>query len=88
QLSCYPSYGGRNFLNLSSFRDNSDFESVQLSSWVRWYSAVLEQFLTISRLLGYSLNSNSKDDSDDSVMMMKLSYADLWIKLEALICFC
>ncbi|PNX80234.1 clathrin assembly protein [Trifolium pratense] len=35
QLSCYPSYGGYNFLNLSTFRDDSDFESVQLSSWVR-----------------------------------------------------
>ncbi|KAL5074908.1 hypothetical protein RYX36_013892 [Vicia faba] len=88
QLSCYPSYGGRNFLNLSAFRDDSDFESVQLSSWVRWYSAVLEQFLTISRILGYYLNSNSiKNDSNDSVMMMKLSNADLLYKLEALIVF-
>ncbi|CAL5204556.1 unnamed protein product [Lathyrus oleraceus] len=85
QFSCYPSYGGRNFLNLSTFRDDSDFESVQLSSWVRWYGAVLEQFLTISRIFGYYMNSNSI--KNDSVMMMKFSNADLLYKLEGLVVF-
>ncbi|XP_058781246.1 putative clathrin assembly protein At4g40080 [Vicia villosa] len=87
QFSCYPSYGGRNFLNLSTFRDDSDFESVQLSSWVRWYSAVLEQFLTISRILGYYMNSVKNDLDSVSVMMMKLTNADLLYKLEGLIVF-
>ncbi|KAI9090738.1 hypothetical protein K1719_028591 [Acacia pycnantha] len=31
-LTCYPSYDDRNILNLSSFRDDSDVESLELSS--------------------------------------------------------
>ncbi|KAF2299737.1 hypothetical protein GH714_002957 [Hevea brasiliensis] len=38
QLSVYPSFGGRNFLNLSMFRDESDPERWDLSSWVRWHA--------------------------------------------------
>ncbi|KHN27369.1 Putative clathrin assembly protein [Glycine soja] len=30
QLSCYPSYGGHNFLNLSTFRDGSDASNADL----------------------------------------------------------
>ncbi|XP_041001286.1 putative clathrin assembly protein At4g40080 isoform X2 [Juglans microcarpa x Juglans regia] len=37
QLSVYPSTGGRNYLKLSNFRDNSSPLSWELSSWVRWY---------------------------------------------------
>ncbi|XP_026416052.1 putative clathrin assembly protein At4g40080 isoform X2 [Papaver somniferum] len=36
QLSIYPSNGGKNYLNLSNFRDNSDQETWELSSLVRW----------------------------------------------------
>ncbi|CAJ1971719.1 unnamed protein product [Sphenostylis stenocarpa] len=54
-LSHYPSRGGNNALNLVSFRDETDMESLQLSSWVRWYANVLEHVLTVSRVLGYYL---------------------------------
>ncbi|XP_004501680.1 putative clathrin assembly protein At4g40080 [Cicer arietinum] len=84
QLSSYPSYGGHNFLNLSNFKDHSDFESTQLSSWVRWYATVLEQILTVSRILGYYLHSNStKKDS----LILGFSNADLLYKIEALVVF-
>lgn len=86
QLSCYPSYGGHNFLNLSTFRDDLDFESLQLSSWVRWYAAVLEQLLTVSRILGYYLNSNNNLSKKDS-LILNASNADLLYKLECLVVF-
>lgn len=36
QLSVYPSTGGRNYLKLSNFRDNTTPLTWELSSWVRW----------------------------------------------------
>ncbi|XP_058222656.1 putative clathrin assembly protein At4g40080 [Rhododendron vialii] len=60
QLSFYPSTGGRNFLNMSRFRDKRDPETWELSSWVRWYAAVLEGNLTVSRVLGTFLSSDSR----------------------------
>ncbi|XP_027368402.1 putative clathrin assembly protein At4g40080 [Abrus precatorius] len=57
-LSYYPSHGGHNALNLSSFRDNADLEALELSTWVRWYAKVLEHVLTVSRVLGYYLSSS------------------------------
>lgn len=59
QLSFYPSSGGQNFLNLSMFRDDSDVDMWDLSSWVRWYAGVVEQNLIVSRVLGYYLSSCS-----------------------------
>lgn len=53
QLSFFPSTGAWNPLNLSSFRDDSDAEAWELSSWVRWYAECLEQTLIASRTLGY-----------------------------------
>ncbi|XP_057425008.1 putative clathrin assembly protein At4g40080 [Lotus japonicus] len=92
-LSCYPSYGGRNFLNLSDFRDDTDFESIELSSWVRWYASVVEQSLTVSRVMGYYLTaSNSsmdkkKDTQELESLVLKMSNADLLYKLENLVVF-
>ncbi|KAK9269954.1 hypothetical protein L1049_025527 [Liquidambar formosana] len=60
QLSFYPSAGGRNFLNLSRFRDESDADTWELSSWVRWYAGVLEQNLMASRILGSYFGSSSR----------------------------
>ncbi|KAF3445963.1 hypothetical protein FNV43_RR11140 [Rhamnella rubrinervis] len=59
QLSFYPSTGGQNFLNLSMFRDDSNVDMWDLSSWVRWYAGVVEQNLIVSRVLGYYLSSSS-----------------------------
>ncbi|KAK7301149.1 hypothetical protein RJT34_12010 [Clitoria ternatea] len=57
-LSHYPSHGGNNNLNLSAFRDNTDTETLELSSWVRWYANILEHVLTVSRAVGYYLSSS------------------------------
>ncbi|XP_027353869.1 putative clathrin assembly protein At4g40080 [Abrus precatorius] len=88
QLSCYPSYGGHNFLNLSTFRDDSDVESLELSSWVRWYARVLELSLSVSRILGYYLNSSSTSTTQDrKCLVLRNSNADLLYKLECLVVF-
>ncbi|OIV97874.1 hypothetical protein TanjilG_12631 [Lupinus angustifolius] len=90
QLSYYPSYGGHNFLNLSTFRDDSDVESVELGSWVRWYAVVIEQCLTVSRILGYylHLSLNEQDHTQErKASFFRLSNADLLYKIEALILF-
>ncbi|KAI4337651.1 hypothetical protein L6164_016037 [Bauhinia variegata] len=93
QLSCYPSYGGHNFLNLSTFRDDSEMESLELSSWVRWYAGVLEQSLSVSRVLGYYLSSSSiqnfknykKGVEETRRTHLGLSNSDLLYKIEGLV---
>ncbi|KAK9713097.1 hypothetical protein RND81_06G002500 [Saponaria officinalis] len=59
QLSVYPATGGRNYLKLSDFRDNSSPFTWELSTWIRWYAKYLEQILSTSRILGYFLFSTS-----------------------------
>lgn len=59
QLSVYPSAGGRNYLKLSNFRDNTTPLTWELSSWVRWYALYLEHLLSTSRVLGFFLSSSS-----------------------------
>lgn len=59
QLSIYPASGGRNYLKLSNFRDNSSPVSWDLSSWVRWYGQYVENLIITSRFLGFFLGSNS-----------------------------
>lgn len=70
QLSHYPSNGGKNFLNLSTFLDDSDIEMWELSSWVRWYAGIIEQSLTVARFLGRYLSDssfpNNKKDKEAS----------------------
>ncbi|CAN0927731.1 Putative clathrin assembly protein At4g40080 [Linum grandiflorum] len=56
--------GGRNFLNLSKFRDESDPETWELSSWVRWYAAVIEQNLAGTKKLGSSGSNFEKLSRD------------------------
>ncbi|KAE9603855.1 putative ANTH domain-containing protein [Lupinus albus] len=90
QFSHYPSYGGHNFLNLSTFRDDSDVESVELSSWVRWYAVVIEQCLTVSRIMGHylHLSLNEQDHTQErNSSFFRLSNADLLYKIEGLILF-
>ncbi|XVF61545.1 hypothetical protein PTKIN_Ptkin08bG0138300 [Pterospermum kingtungense] len=71
QLSVYPSSGGRNYLKLSNFRDNTTPLTWELSSWVRWYALYLENLLSTSRVLGFFLCSTSssvdKDEEEDKV---------------------
>lgn len=65
QLSVYPATGGRNYLNLSKFRDNSSALAWELSSWARWYALYLEQLLATSRILGFFLCSSSRSAEKD-----------------------
>ena len=66
QLSVYPSNGGRNYLKLSNFRDNSSPISWELSSWVRWYAKYVETLLFVSRVLGFFLASSSNTTEKDN----------------------
>ncbi|KAL6984069.1 hypothetical protein U1Q18_017444 [Sarracenia purpurea var. burkii] len=61
-ISFYPTAGGRNFLNVSRFRDGKDTETWELSSWVRWYAGVLERNLMASRVLERKGRSPLKSD--------------------------
>ncbi|KAL5982326.1 hypothetical protein ACLOJK_016397 [Asimina triloba] len=92
QLSVYPATGGRNYLNLSKFRDDSSPEAWQLSSWVRWYARVLEQILFASRILGYFFSAASpvspsdhgcKEMAEEKVSV--LSNGDLLSEFDALV---
>ncbi|KAB2061560.1 hypothetical protein ERO13_A10G087400v2 [Gossypium hirsutum] len=71
QFSVYPSTGGRNYLKLSNFRDDTTPLTWELSSWVRWYALYLENLLSTSRILGFFLCSTSssvdKDREEDRV---------------------
>ncbi|BAT86549.1 hypothetical protein LR48_Vigan03g309300 [Vigna angularis] len=55
--------GGRNYLNLSKFRDRSSPVSWELSSWVRWYAKHVEQLLWASRIVGFFLGVEAEEDS-------------------------
>ncbi|XP_022772283.1 putative clathrin assembly protein At4g40080 [Durio zibethinus] len=88
QLSIYPCFGGRNFLNLSMFRDDSDSETWEISTWVRWYAGILEQNLMVSRILGYHLySSRAKNDSSKKDKILAFSNSDLLKEIDFLVDF-
>ncbi|CAK8578761.1 unnamed protein product [Lathyrus sativus] len=67
QLSVYPYTGGRNYLNLSNFRRNTNPTSWELSSWVRWFAQHIENLLCSSRILGFFFLRNSSSDGEERV---------------------
>ncbi|KAM4129318.1 hypothetical protein ACJW30_01G013300 [Castanea mollissima] len=89
QLSFYPCSGGKNFLNLSNFRDNSDVETWELSNWVRWYAGLLEQSLMVSRVLGYYFCSCSYrvDNKDKEQKVLSLLNSELLKEINVLVDF-
>ncbi|KDP41435.1 hypothetical protein JCGZ_15842 [Jatropha curcas] len=88
QLSVYPSLGARNFLNLSRFRDGSDPESWGLSSWVRWYAAIIEQNLSVSRFLdNQNVLSFSATNKDKEEKVLAVLSRDLLGEMDLLINF-
>ena len=93
QLSIYPSSGGHNFLNLSTFQDKSDNATWKLSAWVRWYAAVVEQNLVVSRVLGYYFSSefsnsgNFKIRRDREEKLLALLTSEMLSEVEALVGF-
>ncbi|XP_058731546.1 putative clathrin assembly protein At4g40080 [Vicia villosa] len=67
QLSVYPYTGGRNYLNLSNFRRNTNPTSWELSSWVRWFAQHIENLLCTSRILGFFFLRNCSSDGEERV---------------------
>lgn len=67
QLSVYPYTGGRNYLNLSNFRRNTNPTSWELSSWVRWFAQHIENLLCSSRILGIFFLRNSLSEGEERV---------------------
>nr|ACJ85393.1 unknown [Medicago truncatula]AFK47421.1 unknown [Medicago truncatula] len=67
QLSVYPSTGGRNYLNLSNFRHNTNPTSWELSCWVRWFAQHIENLLCTSRILGFFFLGKSLCDGEERV---------------------
>ncbi|KAJ1396090.1 hypothetical protein SESBI_32826 [Sesbania bispinosa] len=85
-LSYYPSYGGHNFLNLSTFRDDSDLQALELSAWVRWYAGVLEHLVTVSRVLSYYLTTKM-ETRERECLVLGVSSGDLLCKIQGLVAF-
>ncbi|XP_061375725.1 putative clathrin assembly protein At4g40080 [Gastrolobium bilobum] len=87
QLSVYPYTGGRNYLNLSNFRDKTNPISWELSSWVRFYAHHIEQLLCTSRILGFFLGASSstqgKETHEETVA--GLTNADLLREIDSLL---
>ncbi|XP_065876416.1 putative clathrin assembly protein At4g40080 [Euphorbia lathyris] len=88
QLSVYPSTGGRNYLKLSSFKDNKTPITWELSSWVRWYARYLEQLISTSRVLGFFLCSRSntaeKGEEEEEDKVSALTNSDLMKEIDSL----
>ncbi|TKY47686.1 putative clathrin assembly protein [Spatholobus suberectus] len=57
-----PYSGGRNYLNLSKFRDKSSPACWELSSWVRWYAKHVEQLLWASRIVGFFVGAAAEEE--------------------------
>ncbi|KAH7566824.1 hypothetical protein JRO89_XS08G0242000 [Xanthoceras sorbifolium] len=87
QLSVYPSTGGRNYLKLSNFRDNTTPFTWELSSWVRWYARYLENLLSTSRVLGFFLcsTSSSVDKDKEEERVSSLLNSDLLREIDSLV---
>ncbi|CAN8328499.1 unnamed protein product [Cochlearia groenlandica] len=87
QLSVFPASGGRNYLKLSSFRDEKSPLMWELSSWVRWYGLYLEHLLSTSRIMGFFISSTSstihKDEYEE--MVSSLTNTDLLREIDALV---
>ncbi|KAL3735100.1 hypothetical protein ACJRO7_024273 [Eucalyptus globulus] len=81
QPSFFPGDGGRNYLNLSKFRDDSGPEAWELSSWARWYAAFLEQTLIASRRVGFYLCGSTRDRGEK---VSASSSSELLIELDVL----
>lgn len=63
-----------------------------MTSWVRWYAGVLEQSLSVSRVLGYYLNSSSNNNAKNRSLIEERKYlgvsnSDFLYKIESLVGF-
>eukprot|EP00250_Pteridium_aquilinum_P015666 c22688_g1_i1 orf=229-1320(-) len=77
QLSSHPSCGGRNYLNLSKFKDTSSPFTWAVSAWIRWYARFIEQWIQTSRNVGAFLDSKEEDKSLHAEKLMSLASSQL-----------
>uniref|UniRef100_A0A7N0TII0 ENTH domain-containing protein n=1 Tax=Kalanchoe fedtschenkoi TaxID=63787 RepID=A0A7N0TII0_KALFE len=79
QVSVYPWSGGRNYLNMSGFRDDRTHAKWVLSAFVRWHAGYVEQLLSTSRELGFFVGalSNSTDKDKEEERASSSSVKDL-----------
>lgn len=82
QLSVVPAAGGRNYLNLSKFRDVASHVTWRLSDWVRWYGEYLECLVSLSRALGRFLGEMSPESE---ISVAAVSNAELVRETESLV---
>ncbi|KAG9137788.1 hypothetical protein Leryth_024059, partial [Lithospermum erythrorhizon] len=93
QLTLKPLAEGTNPLNLSSFQNDENEESFELSAWVRWYACVVECNLVTSRFFGVSIsssrNKNEFRNDDyygkeylkvDSILVKEINYLVLLVE--------
>ncbi|KAK7321243.1 hypothetical protein VNO77_31690 [Canavalia gladiata] len=83
-LFSYNSNGDHNAFNLSSFRDNTNHESLELSTWVCWHAKLLEDLLMFPKSLGYYL---SLSNGAPKIEVSRLSTAKLLGEIQDLIDF-
>lgn len=77
QLSIHPSSGGRNYLNLSKFKDTSSPFTWAVSAWIRWYARYVEQWIQTSRKIGVFLDIKKEDKSLRAEKLMLLASSQL-----------
>lgn len=77
QLSMHPSSGGRNYLNLSKFKDTSSPFTWAASAWVRWYAGYIEQWIQTSRNIGSFLDIKKEDKPSRVEKLMVLASSQL-----------
>ncbi|KAK4760899.1 hypothetical protein SAY87_005792 [Trapa incisa] len=87
QLSIFPASGGRNYLNLSNFRDDKSPFTWEISAWVRWYARYVENLLSASRILGFFIGSSSnaleKEKAEEAIS--SLLNSDLIRQMDSLV---
>ncbi|KAK9097374.1 hypothetical protein Sjap_022871 [Stephania japonica] len=78
---------GKNYLNLSNFKDSSTSQSWALSFWVRWYARVLESivFVYTSGLFGSSSSSSSSEGTTITTRLSGVLNGDLLRELDAFV---
>ncbi|WJX39656.1 hypothetical protein P8452_27178 [Trifolium repens] len=85
QLSVYPYTGGRNYLNLSNFRDKTNHVSWELSSWVRWYAQYIEHLLCTSRILGFFIGETTPFCKPQEERVLGVTNSDLLREMDSLV---
>lgn len=77
QLSIHPSNGGRNYLNLSNFKDTSSSFTWAVSAWIRWYARYIEQCIQTSRNVEGFFYVKNKEKSVRPEKLMLLASTQL-----------